>query len=68
VINVPELKCKRCGHSWNPRSDNPKMCPCCKSYKWNVAKEKGEVEHIMVSEEPESYNIGNLIKEKLREG
>jgi len=67
MIDVPELTCKRCGHSWTPRSNDPRMCPRCKSYKWNVAKEKGETKHIMVSEEPESYSIGDLIKERLRE-
>ena len=67
MISVPELACKRCGHVWTPRSDNPQMCPRCKSYKWNTAKDKVEVAHVMVSEELESYNIGDLIKEKLRD-
>ena len=31
-------KCKRCGHSWEPRRKNPKACPSCKSYRWNAVK------------------------------
>lgn len=32
------LKCKRCKHEWTPRTDNPTLCPHCKSYKWNEMK------------------------------
>jgi len=31
-------RCKRCGHTWTPRKTEVKMCPRCKSYYWNVAK------------------------------
>ena len=26
--------CKRCGHKWNPRVQNPHSCPKCKTYYW----------------------------------
>lgn len=43
-ITIPTLKCLRCGHSWLQRTQNtPRMCPACKSYKWQEPKaEKGE--------------------------
>jgi predicted Zn-ribbon and HTH transcriptional regulator len=35
-IVLPELKCQRCGKTWNPRSINsPKNCPHCKSPYWD---------------------------------
>ncbi len=36
---IEELMCKRCGHSWFPRQETkPKICPKCKSNKWNRSK------------------------------
>lgn len=32
--------CQRCGYQWQPRAVQPKSCPACKSYKWNLAKDK----------------------------
>lgn len=36
-IDLPELKCKRCGHKWIPRGIVT-MCPDCKSKYWNQEK------------------------------
>jgi Zn finger protein HypA/HybF involved in hydrogenase expression len=33
-----QLKCKRCGHEWNPRTDEVFSCPKCHSPKWNLGK------------------------------
>ena len=27
-------QCKRCGHLWRPRKENPVQCPKCKSLLW----------------------------------
>lgn len=27
--------CKRCGHYWKARTDNPKQCPTCTSVNWH---------------------------------
>jgi hypothetical protein len=41
ILSIPELKCKRCGHSWVPRRVNlPKVCPKCKSPYWNKDRKK----------------------------
>lgn len=32
---MERLRCKRCGHRWIPRLENPRMCPRCKSARWN---------------------------------
>ena len=32
--------CQKCGSEWIPRYGIPKMCPACKSYKWNLEKAK----------------------------
>ncbi len=32
-----ECACNKCGYSWIPLNNKPpKVCPKCKSYKWNV--------------------------------
>ena len=33
-------ECKKCGHKWIPRKENPEVCPKCKTYSW---KEKNSV-------------------------
>ena len=39
--NLPTNKCKRCGHTWIPRSPNvPKVCPSCNSPYWNKDRKK----------------------------
>ncbi len=39
-ITVMGLRCERCGHEWLPRdtSQEPKVCPKCKSPYWNKPK------------------------------
>ncbi len=40
-ITMTELKCKRCGYSWFPKTRNiPKVCPKCKSAWWNIPRKK----------------------------
>jgi len=35
-IMITELKCKRCGHRWYPRTTTiPEVCPKCKNPYWN---------------------------------
>ena len=35
-IALPYLKCKRCNHTWIPRTPKmPKVCPKCNSPYWN---------------------------------
>jgi predicted nucleic acid-binding Zn-ribbon protein len=38
------IGCLRCGHIWKPRSYNfpPKICPNCKTKKWNEQKNNTE--------------------------
>lgn len=39
-IDAPIIKeCTRCGYVWEPKKGvPPKVCPKCKSYKWNIPK------------------------------
>lgn len=32
---IIELKCKRCDHSWVPRMREVRICPKCKSARWD---------------------------------
>lgn len=33
---LPTLKCKRCGHTWIPRTNKePRVCAKCNSVYWN---------------------------------
>jgi len=50
-IELPTLKCKRCGHSWHPnRPKLPKVCPACCSPYWN-----------------KEYSRADLVKKKVDE-
>jgi predicted Zn-ribbon and HTH transcriptional regulator len=34
-MTIVHCKCAKCGYSWWPRNeDRPKMCPKCKTKKW----------------------------------
>ena len=35
-----QLKCKRCGHEWNPRTEEVFSCPKCHSPKWNIENQE----------------------------
>jgi len=38
-LTIDRLRCLRCRHQWLPRSSTlPKVCPRCKSTKWDVPK------------------------------
>ena len=32
--------CQRCGYEWESRAKNPKSCPMCKSYQWNLPRKE----------------------------
>ena len=34
----PINKCLRCGYVWKSYSENPKVCPRCKSYQWQTPR------------------------------
>jgi predicted Zn-ribbon and HTH transcriptional regulator len=39
-MNVKELTCTKCSYKWFPiKGKAPKVCPRCKSYKWDDVKE-----------------------------
>ncbi len=38
--------CKRCGHTWIPRVTSPTVCPRCKSYIWDTAKQPEMVSDV----------------------
>ena len=33
-----QLGCKRCGHEWNPRKEDVRVCPKCKSAYWDIER------------------------------
>ncbi len=41
-VNIVKLVCSKCGHKWVPRITDPRICPKCKSYRWDVSEEKTE--------------------------
>lgn len=34
-IKITELRCRKCGHYWYPRTDEVRQCPKCKSAWWD---------------------------------
>jgi predicted Zn-ribbon and HTH transcriptional regulator len=63
-MKIPQLKCKRCGHKWYPRTPlKPKVCPKCKSPYWDrERKEKNEI-----SKDPQDTNPLCSDKNKVRQ-
>jgi uncharacterized OB-fold protein len=55
MVKLPTVKCKRCGHEWIPRVENPKWCSRCNSPYWD----KERVRQIMKEVE---YNADTQIK------
>ncbi len=41
-IEIQQLECKRCGHKWNPRKSEIRICPKCKSPYWDKIKNKND--------------------------
>ena len=39
-VKVDEFECKRCGHVWISRVDNPVQCPGCKNTLWNEERKE----------------------------
>ena len=37
-VKLPQLECKRCGHKWIPRQADVRICPKCKSARWDQTK------------------------------
>jgi hypothetical protein len=37
------ITCNQCNHSWIPRTDDIRMCPKCKSVRWNSESKKRKV-------------------------
>ena len=35
-----KLHCKKCGHWWLPRKEDVRVCPKCKSYRFDVEEVK----------------------------
>jgi len=33
-VELPRLRCAKCGHDWIPRRPDPAVCPRCKTSKW----------------------------------
>ena len=41
-IELIRLECKRCGWKWTPRVSDVRICPHCKSPRWDTPKNKVE--------------------------
>jgi predicted Zn-ribbon and HTH transcriptional regulator len=45
TITISQKTCKKCGHEWLPRStDEPVICPKCKSARWKLGPKAPKVE------------------------
>jgi hypothetical protein len=59
-IELPQLKCLRCGHTWIPRNTKiPKVCPNpkCKSPYWNKSRNNERRKTIPINSLPVLKNI-----------
>ena len=41
AVHLPsKLECKKCGHRWIPRTTDVRICPRCKSARWDAPRTK----------------------------
>ena len=59
IMRLPQLKCKRCGHLWIPRIENPIACPKCNSRCWNQDREEW---HPLLKSRGNKPRRGNVVK------
>lgn len=38
AFKLPVMQCKRCPHKWIPRITPVRMCPKCKSLRWDTPR------------------------------
>jgi len=37
---IKKMECKKCGHTWIPRIADVRICPKCKSYRFEEVKKE----------------------------
>lgn len=69
IMNMMKI-CKRCDYEWDSKTEYPKSCPACKSYRWAVPKDyvaPGEVKPIasktVLGRAEKLENLRNLISQ-----
>ena len=56
-MNLPTLKCLRCGYEWVPRPLNdPRHCPKCSFHHWNSQK-------LSIRVEKGVYSRGRVVRQ-----
>lgn len=60
----PPAFCLKCGHSWEPRSENPKQCPKCQSRQWNKPSEEPVEAPAEPSETEDALEISGIAVEQ----
>ena len=58
-----QLECIRCGYKWTPMSENPSVCPKCKSYAWNIPRIRAKKDN-MWDEEVTCFKCKKELKRK----
>lgn len=43
VVMAKKTKCEKCEFVWTPKVKEPRACPRCKSYFWQVPRKKKRV-------------------------
>ena len=39
-IELKRLKCQKCKHEWHPRQEDVRLCPKCKTAKWDIPRKE----------------------------
>jgi predicted Zn-ribbon and HTH transcriptional regulator len=42
MIKRRQAECQKCGHKWFPRVKDVRICPKCKSVRWDKPKKGGK--------------------------
>ena len=60
----PPAFCVKCGHNWEPRSENPRRCPKCHSRRWNKPSEEPVEAPAEPSETEDALEISGIAVEQ----
>jgi predicted Zn-ribbon and HTH transcriptional regulator len=52
-VSIPTVNCLRCGHKWNPRIANPRVCARCHSPWWDTPRPSIEKRSVRIEHHDE---------------
>jgi len=61
-FQVNYVECMRCKHQWVPRIVEVRMCPACKSYKWDLVPTDKELAILKKNKEKRDAETNSKVR------